>query len=85
MPIMNEKCSECDYRFEREPGCFIGAMYISYGLAITQGMVAFMLCSFLLQEIAISWVLVLVVLPMFLFAKKNFKWSRILYIHLFPW
>ena len=85
IPTMNERCSECDYRFEREPGYFIGAMYLSYGLAVSQGIVAFVLCSILLPEMAIEWVIVTVTMPMLLMAKKNFKWSRILYIHLFPW
>ncbi|NOQ73217.1 MAG: DUF983 domain-containing protein [Crocinitomix sp.] len=30
----HERCSECDYRFEKEPGFFYGAMYVSYGLSI---------------------------------------------------
>ena len=85
MPVMNEQCSECDYRFEREPGYFIGAMYISYGLAIFQGILAFILCSMLFPEIAIEWMVAAVILPMLLLAKKNYKWSRILYIHIFPW
>jgi hypothetical protein len=31
---MNESCSICHLRYEREPGYFLGAMYISYGLAL---------------------------------------------------
>jgi uncharacterized protein (DUF983 family) len=33
-PKMNVRCPVCDLRFEREPGYFLGAMYISYGLAL---------------------------------------------------
>lgn len=33
-PKMHEQCSVCDLRFEREPGYFLGSMYISYGLAL---------------------------------------------------
>jgi uncharacterized protein (DUF983 family) len=33
-PKMNEACSICHLRYEREPGYFLGAMYISYGLAL---------------------------------------------------
>jgi uncharacterized protein (DUF983 family) len=33
-PKMHESCSICHLRFEREPGYFLGAMYISYGLAL---------------------------------------------------
>jgi hypothetical protein len=31
---MYERCSVCDLKYEREPGYFLGAMYISYGLAL---------------------------------------------------
>ena len=29
---MHECCSDCDARFEREPGFFLGAIYFNYGL-----------------------------------------------------
>jgi Protein of unknown function (DUF983) len=31
---MNDRCPECGLTFNREPGYFLGAMYISYGLAL---------------------------------------------------
>ena len=31
---MFERCPVCDLRFEREPGYFMGAMYISYVLGL---------------------------------------------------
>jgi hypothetical protein len=31
---MHERCPVCDLKFEREPGYFLGAMYVSYGLGI---------------------------------------------------
>src|SRR5579864_3688669 len=33
-PGMHERCPVCNLRFEREPGYFLGAMYIGYGLAL---------------------------------------------------
>src|SRR5437764_919989 len=33
-PKMNERCPVCQLRFEREAGYFLGAMYVSYGLAL---------------------------------------------------
>ena len=32
---MCEQCSICDLKFEREPGYFLGAMYISYVLGVS--------------------------------------------------
>jgi len=34
VPKMYERCSVCPLRYEREPGYFLGAMYISYALAL---------------------------------------------------
>lgn len=31
---MYETCPVCNLKFSREPGYFIGAMYVSYGLSI---------------------------------------------------
>lgn len=33
-PKMNDCCPACDLLFNREPGYFLGAMYISYGLGL---------------------------------------------------
>jgi uncharacterized protein (DUF983 family) len=33
-PKMCERCSLCDLKFEREPGYFLGAMYISFALGV---------------------------------------------------
>jgi uncharacterized protein (DUF983 family) len=33
-PKMHESCSVCHLRYNREPGYFLGAMYISYVLAV---------------------------------------------------
>jgi uncharacterized protein (DUF983 family) len=34
LPKMHECCPVCGLKFEREEGYFLGAMYISYGLAL---------------------------------------------------
>lgn len=31
---MNDRCHVCGLNFNREPGYFLGAMYISYGLGL---------------------------------------------------
>jgi len=33
-PKMCERCSICDLKFEREPGYFLGAMYLSFALGV---------------------------------------------------
>jgi uncharacterized protein (DUF983 family) len=33
-PKMHDRCPVCDLKFEREPGYFLGAMYVSYALGL---------------------------------------------------
>jgi len=37
---MNTTCSHCQLQYEREPGFFYGAMYISYGFSVAIVLVA---------------------------------------------
>ena len=36
IPKMNDRCPQCNYKFERETGFFFGAMFVSYALAAAQ-------------------------------------------------
>ncbi|MCE3229063.1 MAG: hypothetical protein K0S32_3614 [Bacteroidetes bacterium] len=84
MPEMKSHCSSCGYQFDREPGYFIGAMYISYGLAVFQGIVTFLLFALVFPEISTIWRVIAVIFAITLFSLKNYKLSRIIYIHIFP-
>jgi uncharacterized protein (DUF983 family) len=67
-PKMNERYSICDLRFEREPGYFLGAMYVSYGL----GIVIVTLFAALLWSITGWWI------------TKDTVWAVILFLPLAP-
>jgi hypothetical protein len=85
MPKMKAKCDHCHYRFDREPGYFLGAMYISYALAVAQGIATFVIFYLLFPNMDLAWKLLALSLVILGFAQKNFKLSRIIYIHIFPW
>lgn len=84
LPVMKERCDTCNYYFDREPGYFLGAMYISYGLAVFQGIATFLLLYVFLPNIPTIWVVLIILTVLFLFSLKNYKLSRIIYIHIFP-
>lgn len=78
---MNDRCPVCGLNFNREPGYFLGAMYISYGLALALifalGVALWVLTSWRLVKIGI-WA-VLIFLP---FAPVLTFLSRVLWIYL---
>src|SRR5213593_3361252 len=78
---MNEHCPVCDLKFEREEGYFLGAMYISYGLALfTIVILAVVLWASTRWSLhrTIVWALLLF-LPM---APTLTLFSRVLWIYL---
>jgi uncharacterized protein (DUF983 family) len=80
-PRMHECCPNCGLKFEREQGYFLGAMYISYGLAlitiVALGLLLWALTSWSLQKIAL-WA-ILLFLPL---APTLTLFSRVLWIYL---
>lgn len=85
LPVMKTKCEVCNYRFDREPGYFLGAMYVSYALAVFQAIVTFLIFYFLFPSVPLLYVAFTIVSVIILFSMKNFKLSRVMYIHIFPW
>jgi hypothetical protein len=68
LPKMYERCPLCDLKFEREPGYFLGAMYISYGLAL----VVIAVIAALLWETTGWWI------------TKSTLWAVVLFLPLAP-
>ena len=85
LPVMNDECENCRYHFDREPGYFLGAMYISYGLAVLQGLITFFSLYYLFPTMPTIWKAIAVISVITILGRKNYKLSRVLYIHIFPW
>jgi uncharacterized protein (DUF983 family) len=85
LPIMNDSCEVCHYHYDREPGYFLGAMYISYGLAVLQGVFTFLIAQYAIPQLSPFYKAMLVILVITLCGRKNYKLSRVMYIHIFPW
>ena len=78
---MHDRCPNCGLHFNREAGYFLGAMYISYGLALAVivifGAVIWWLTRWRIDKVAV-WAIVLFLpfVPMLTFL------SRVLWIYL---
>jgi uncharacterized protein (DUF983 family) len=67
-PKMHERCPICDLKFDREPGYFLGAMYVSYGL----GLVIVSFIATLLWYVTGWWI------------TKDTIWAVVLFLPLAP-
>jgi hypothetical protein len=80
---MNAACPTCGHRFEREPGFFQGAMYISYGMATGLLLVVGWTSYFLLAPRAGLYFAIGVAVGVHLAAVPTlFRYSRVIWAHL---
>ena len=82
IPEMNVRCEKCNFKFEKEPGFFFGAMFVSYALAVAL-FVLFFMVFYIILDISPLLTFLGVVLIILLSSTVNFRLSRILWIHLF--
>ena len=79
---MKKACEICGYRFDREAGYFLKALYISYGLAVFEGFLTFLLAKYLifgLSEIDLALATVAAIL---LCAMWNYRLARVIWLNI---
>src|SRR5262245_20482927 len=78
---MHDSCPSCGCVFEREPGYFVGAMYVSYALAVP----LYLLLAGILRLVLRGWsdlAVLALALPLFVpFAPLLFRYSRVIWMH----
>ena len=79
---MSTRCPSCALRFEREPGYFTGAMYVSYALALPILAALAGLVHLAKPTSSLSWTLCAATLLFLPFVPAVFRASRVLWIHL---
>jgi uncharacterized protein (DUF983 family) len=80
---MYDRCPRCGHQFEREPGFFQGAMYVSWvtsvGLFVTIALLARALLASHIGLFAALTIAVLVYMPA---VPMLFRYSRVIWAHL---
>jgi hypothetical protein len=77
---MHEQCPVCKLQFEREPGYFTGAMYLSYGVAILVSAPVWLMMAWLGRSL--REVLLVIGLLLILESPWLFRYARVLWLHL---
>src|SRR5687768_7518003 len=81
---MHEQCPQCGVKFEREPGFFLGSIYINYGLTVL--IVAIAYPALLFNKIVPETPLLIASLTFtVLFPLLVFPWARSLWLGFDQW
>jgi len=79
---MNESCSCCGLKYEKEPGFFQGALYVSYALMAGWFMLTWAVDSFLIHSESTNYLFFLIA-SIVLFMPLTFRISRLLWLNFF--
>jgi hypothetical protein len=79
---MLRNCPQCGLVYEREPGYFTGAMYVSYAMAVPVVALLCLLVSLLRPQWSFEGILTAAAILFLPFVPVIFRYSRIIWIHL---
>lgn len=78
-----DECPKCRRSYSVEYGFYMGAMYLSYGLTVLNGILTYMLVRFALGVEAMVWQLVALALVVLVGAPLVYAYSKVLYGNIF--
>ena len=82
---MNQRCPSCQLLFEREPGYFLGALYVSYGLASFILMIGLWIGSLLLPGVDLGWIVLMCGVLFIPFVPMVTRYARVVWIYFDRW
>ena len=82
-PKMHTYCSHCQFKYEKEPGYFFGAMYMNYGLTCAQSIATYCIAQFFFKETFDLRIIPIIAFVIIGMASFNIRFSRLLWIYMF--
>ncbi len=80
--VMHKHCDKCGQNLNPEPGFYYGAMYVSYGLSVGLFLLYFFFFELFYSVSGVVFISIYTLTLLVLF-PYIFRYSRVMYIHLF--
>ena len=82
-PKMNDKCSNCGFLFQKEPGFFFGAMYVNYGLTVAEAIATYVISQFFFEQRFDLLIIPIIAFVIIVLTPFNLRFSRLTWIYMF--
>lgn len=82
---MHTHCPVCQLRFEREPGYFLGSLYISYGMSTLCLLFGLWIGSMLMPTLDLGWVVLIAAACFIPFVPIVTRYARVIWIFFDRW
>ena len=80
---MNEYCSHCEFKFEKEPGYFFGAMFVNYALGVAEGLITYFIAHQFFEETFDLRIIPIIGTVLLSLCFFNIRLSRMIWIYMF--
>lgn len=80
---MHKNCPNCGLRFEREPGFFWGATYVSYGISVLVVLICALIITLLFNRPAPIWYVLVATFILIGCIPFTFRAARVVFLYLF--
>jgi uncharacterized protein (DUF983 family) len=82
---MNERCPVCGLRFEREPGYFLGSLYISYAIASAALIAGMYVGNWLFPSIDLGYMVLICAVLFIPLVPLVTRYARVIWIFFDRW
>lgn len=80
---IKESCSECGLKYEKEPGFYYGAMYVSYALGVATFVTCWVSMNLFFTGISAGWQIGIVIAVLLISGPYLFSLSKIIWANMF--
>jgi hypothetical protein len=82
---MHQRCPVCDLLFDREPGYFLGSLYISYGMSTALLLLGLLIGNLLFPKFDLGWLVLILGVLYLPFVPIVTRYARVLWIWFDRW
>ncbi|WP_462290060.1 DUF983 domain-containing protein [Ekhidna sp.] len=79
---MHANCPNCNLRYEKEPGNFYGAMYVSYGFSTAIFLITAFILYYVFDDPELNVYLISILVVAAVLFPFNFRYSRVIFLYL---
>ncbi len=80
---IHQECSHCQLKYEKEPGFYYGAMYVSYALGVALFVTLWVSMKLFFPKTPLTWQLVIIFTTFIVIAPYFYALSKIIWANLF--
>lgn len=79
----HEHCTNCNLKYEREPGFFYGSMYVSYAIGVAIFIAWWVIKTVLFPEMGAGMMVIIMSILQIILAPVNLYTSKLIWLNMF--